>query len=267
MNTIANYYEKYDEDGRITSTKARKIEFTITTTVLDKHIKPHHKILELGAGTGVYSFYYAARGNEVISTDLTAKHIKFIKNKLEEQGNNLNIIAEEANATDLSHYESEGFDVVTCFGPMYHLIDEVDRRKCILEALRVLKKNGLLAIAYVNKHFIPYNVMLKDKSFFTRNFIDKIVDTGVIKEGEKECFWTDAFFTTPKEMESLLREYNVEIIDHVATDGISQLFRNHIDEMNDEEYDAWVYYCLRSCREESILGISNHGVLLCRKNY
>lgn len=72
---------------------------------------------------------------------------------------------------------------------LYHLTDEVDRIKCIKESLIVLKKGGLLAVAYINKHFILHHVMLRDKGFLTQRFIDKILNTGVIKEGEKECFW------------------------------------------------------------------------------
>lgn len=266
MNTITNYYEKYDEESRITSTNARKIEFTVTTTILNQYIKPSNKILELGAGTGVYSFYYANRGNDVTATDLTPKHVEFIKQKLEKQDNNLNLCAEIVNATDLSQYEAESFDIVTCLGPMYHLTDERDRKKCIQEALRVLKKGGILAVAYINKHYIIHAVMTGGKKFLTNDFVNKILNTGVIKEGEKECFWTDAFFTSPIEMEAFISEFDVEIVDHVATDGINPLLRGFIDKMDNEEYDAWISYCLNGCRDKGILGISNHALLLLRKN-
>ena len=75
----------------------------------------------------------------------------------------------------------------------------------------------------------------------------------------------DAFFTTPSDMESLVSKFNTKIIDHVATDGISPLLGKLVDEMNEKEYDAWNYYNLCSCREKSILGISNHALLICRK--
>ena len=265
MNSIIKFYDKYDEDSRLTTNRARKIEYSVTTTILNQYIKSNHKILELGAGTGIYSFYYAERGNEVIATDITPKHVKIMKEKLEKRGKNINLVAEEANAIDLSQYKSESFDVVTCLGPMYHLTSNADRKKCIKESLRVLKKDGILAIAYINKHYVIHSVMTSNIEFFNRNFVDKILNTGVIKEGEDECFWTDAFFTSPVEMEALIAEFNTEIIDHVATDGISPLLKKNINDMNDEQYDAWVNYSLSNCREKSILGISNHGLLLCRK--
>jgi ubiquinone/menaquinone biosynthesis C-methylase UbiE len=265
MDNIINFYEKYDEESRLTTNNARKVEFNITTAILNQYIEPNHKILELGAGTGVYSFYYAKKGNEVIATDITPKHVRIIKEKLQEGDKDINLLAEVANATDLSQYEFESFDVVTCLGPMYHLVDDDDRKKCMRESLRVLKAGGILVVAYINKHYVIHSVMTTGKKFFTGDFVDKILSTGVIKEEEKECFWTDAFFTSPTEMESFIKEFNIELVDHVATDGISPLLGNFVDEMNDEEYNTWINYSLNSCREKSILGISNHVLLICRK--
>ncbi|WP_416367200.1 methyltransferase domain-containing protein [Paenibacillus sanfengchensis] len=52
--------------------------------MLDQHISKKHEILDLGAGTGIYSFYYAEKGNTVVSTDITPKHVQMIKTKADE---------------------------------------------------------------------------------------------------------------------------------------------------------------------------------------
>jgi len=265
MNNIVNFYEAYDEESRLTTNNSRKTEFTVTTTILDQHIEGHNRILKLGAGTGVYSFYYAEKGNEVIATDITPKHVDIIKQKLLQRKNGLKLSAEVLDATNLNSYEAESFDVVLCLGPMYHLTNECDREKCIKKSLRILKKCGILAISYINKHFVLNSVMSREKEFLTSKFVDKILNTGVIKEGEKECFWTDAFFTSPLEMEAFITKFNAKIIDHVGTDGLSPFLKNFVDNMNDEEYSTWLYYILSSCREKSVLGMSNHGLLICRK--
>lgn len=266
MSSITEFYERYDEENRLTIDNARKIEFNMTTTILNEQIEPHYKILELGAGAGAYSFYYAEKGNEVVATDLIPKHVEIIKQKLKEIGGEIRLSAEVVNAIDLSQYESENFDVVTCLGPMYHLTAENDRIRCIQEALRVLKPGGILAIAYINKQYIIHGVMANLKQFLTHTFIDEVLSSGVTKEGGSDCFLTVGFFTSPTEIELFIRNFNIEIIDHVATDGICSLLRNQINELNDEQYDTWMNYMLSSCREKSMLGISNHGLLLCKKN-
>lgn len=266
MNNVISFYENYDEESRLSTDNARKVEFTVTTTILNQHIKPHYKVLELGAGTGAYSFYYAERGNEVLALDLTPKHVDIIKQKLKARGNGINLSAALADATDLGGYESGGFDVVLCLGPMYHLSNEHDRVKCMEEALRVLKPGGILAVAYINKHYIVHAVMANQKQFFTQDFMEKILDYGYDSEGEKELFWTVGFFTTPYEIEAFIEKFNVDVIDHAATDGISALLRNQVNGLGDKEYSVWVSYILKNCRDKNIMGISNHGLVLCRKD-
>jgi ubiquinone/menaquinone biosynthesis C-methylase UbiE len=265
MNNVVSHYEKSDEDSRLTTNNARKIEFIVTTTVLDKYIQKQGKLLDLGAGTGIYSFYFAEKGNDVLAMDITPKHIEIIKQKLKKCVNGIRLSAEVGDAVDLNKYQSGSFDAVLCFGPMYHLLDECHRERCIGEALRVLKKGGILAIAYINKHFVLHSVMLRDKNYLADNFVDKILNTGIIREGEKECFWTDAYFTIPSEMEALATKFGTEIIDHVGTDGLSPFLKNFLDNMTEKEYASWLYYTLSSCRDKSILGMSNHGLLICKK--
>lgn len=104
MEGIINYYNNYDEDGRITSSNSRKVEFLLTTNILDRYIENKDRILEVGAGIGVYSFYYADKGNEVVATDLTPKNVEIINEKLLTIDKKINLSAEVVNATDLSIY-------------------------------------------------------------------------------------------------------------------------------------------------------------------
>ncbi|MGJ7921654.1 class I SAM-dependent methyltransferase [Neobacillus sp. LXY-4] len=266
MESIIRFYENSNEDLRLTADNARRIEYILTTKALDRYIKHEDKILELGAGTGIYSLYFAERGCKVIATDLTPKHIEQINQKIiQNKSDQLSIKTKIVNATDLREFQSESFDVVLCLGPMYHLIEESDREKCLQESLRVLKKGGLLAIAYINKYYILHSVMTNDKTYLTKDFINKIMKTGVIREGEKECFWTDAFFTSPNEIEALLNKFDTEIIDHLATDDLSPNIRSFINSLNEEEFNTWMYYIESCCREKSKLGTSNHALLLCKK--
>ena len=72
------------------------------------------------------------------------------------------------DATDMSMFADESFDVVFNMGPFYHLIDEDQRNKCMEESLRVLKKGGLIFIAYISRHYIFQYIALHDKQFLDR---------------------------------------------------------------------------------------------------
>lgn len=59
---VKKYYDDYDEDSRLVKDNAHSIEFITTIKYLDKYINNNHKVLEVWAGTGRYSFYYAEKG-------------------------------------------------------------------------------------------------------------------------------------------------------------------------------------------------------------
>lgn len=53
-NFLEQYYNLYDEDGRLSS-KHGKVEFITTMKYIHDYVKPGAKVLEVGAGTGRYS--------------------------------------------------------------------------------------------------------------------------------------------------------------------------------------------------------------------
>ena len=55
------YNEACDEDTRLDA-KHRQLEFLTTDKYVQKYLKPGCRILEIGAGTGKYSLYYAKQG-------------------------------------------------------------------------------------------------------------------------------------------------------------------------------------------------------------
>lgn len=81
MKQIINSYENYDEESRLTTNKARRIEFITSTNILNEIIPKKAKILDCAAGTGVYSFYYAEKGHEVFAYDLTPKNVDIINSR------------------------------------------------------------------------------------------------------------------------------------------------------------------------------------------
>ena len=48
---LSNYYEQYDEDGRLTS-KYGMVEYITTMKYIEKYLKPGMRVMEIGAATG-----------------------------------------------------------------------------------------------------------------------------------------------------------------------------------------------------------------------
>ena len=60
LKKVSAVYDIFDESARLDS-KASNIEFLTSTKYIEKYLAPGMKILDLGAGTGRYSLYFAKR--------------------------------------------------------------------------------------------------------------------------------------------------------------------------------------------------------------
>jgi len=263
-NAVVDSYENYNEESRLTTDNARKVEFITTVRVIDGLLPQNAKILDCAAGTGIYSFYLAERGYDMTALDITPRHVELMKKELEGKPYAMDIALNDARY--LGTFSDASFDAVLCMGPLYHLTEESERQQCLNECFRVLKKGGLLISAYINRFFVISLITTNDFKYLEQDFIDNLVKTGTLKSDDPMCFWTDAYFDTPKTIENTYNNLDIEIVDHVATDGMSIFLREKINKMNEKEFGAWCDYHYLTCREKSMMGISNHGLIVGKKN-
>lgn len=262
-NYVVESYENYNEENRLTTNHARKLEFITTARILDEVIPSSCKILDCAAGTGIYAFWLAGKGHDVTATDLTPRHIDYINKKLAATGCSMKTAV--LDATDLSIFENESFDVVLNMGPFYHLIEEEQREKCISECTRVLKKGGLLVTAYIPRYFVFQYVAINNENYLDDALAKQLVETGVLRHDDEKCFWTDTYYSSKEEMETVYRNYDLKIIDHFAQDGLAPLLSHTVDSWNERQFKIWCDYHYSICREPSVLGSSNHVIIIGRK--
>lgn len=263
MNHVIESYENYKEEDRLNSNNARRIEFITSIRAIRERVHKKSRVLDCAAGTGIYAFELADEGHDVTALDLTPRHVAIMKNRLKSCDYTMNIDVNDA--TDLSRFKDESFDVVLCMGPMYHLVDEELREKCMKECIRVLKKDGILVLAYISRYFVFPHMAIKYKEFINENLATKLRDTGTIHSDDPDCFWTDCFFAAPEEMEAYMIKNELQILDHLASDGLAPFISEKVDAMTETEYNIWCDYHYSVCREKSLLGSSNHGLLIGRK--
>ena len=134
---LSNYYEQYDEDGRLTS-KYGMVEYITTMKYIEKYLKPGMRIMEIGAATGRYSHTLAQQGYQVDAVELVEHNIEVFKQNTV-PGEPVTIT--QGNAMDLSAFESHTYDITLLLGPMYHLYTTEDKLKALSEAIRVTKSN------------------------------------------------------------------------------------------------------------------------------
>lgn len=262
-NHVVESYENYREEDRLTTNNARRIEFVNTIKILDEHITSKSKILDCAAGTGAYAFYLVQKGHDVTATDITPRHIDIMNKNLSDKQYDMKTAV--LDATDLSVFEDDSFDVVLNMGPFYHLTAEEQRNKCLHECLRVLKKDGILVTAYIPRFYVFQYIAMSNREYLDSALARQLIETGVLRHSDEKCFWTDTYYSSKEEMERLYASKDLKIIDHFAQDGAAPLLAHQVDQWNESEFDVWCQYHYSVCREQSILGASNHVIIIGRK--
>lgn len=259
-NIINTYYKDcYVEDNRLTRDKMHYVEFITTTTYVDKYLKPGDRILEIGAGTGAYSLYYAKKGFQVDAVELVQTNVDVMKSKITLD---MNINAIQGNALDLSMYNDNTFDVTLSLGPLYHLFKPEETKKAIDEAIRVTKPGGKIYFAFILFDLTMLTWGFQSKNIYENFGDEKQVSEEFIPNNDENLIFNMRYFSEVKKM---ISSFNLKQLHYVATDGIGRAIRNTIDEMTDEEYKIYIKYHLSICEREDLIGYSGHILSIVEK--
>ncbi len=246
-------YDIFNEDARLNHSKAARVEFLTTVHYIEKYLKDGDKILDIGAGAGEYSLYFARKGYEVSALELADANIAAFKKKLTPE-DKIDLV--QGNALDLSRYADKSFDIVLLFGPLYHLKNDADKQKCISEAKRVCKDGGKIFFAFISNDFVFLTEFGYDVNYFSNGDYDK------------ETFKLNDFpfvFHTVGAARKLLADGGINILHEVASDGASELLAARINEMSDEDYTQYLRYHFYICEKPELLGMTNHLLFMGEK--
>ena len=96
---IQALYKIYDEDSRLSCSQAAQVEFLTNTYYIEQYLQPGMRILDVGAGTGAYSLYFAKKGYAVWAVELSERNFTIFSQKCSPQDG---ICLTQGNALDLS---------------------------------------------------------------------------------------------------------------------------------------------------------------------
>lgn len=259
LTNIIEFYNHYDEDSRLDRDNYHRTEFLVTLKLLESYLAPGSRILDAGAGTGRYSCYYAELGHSVVGLDLTPRHVESIRNKAAQPHLEDRLSAVLGDARDLSMFQDESFDAVFCMGPLYHLKDDASRTACMDECLRVLKKGGLLAVAYVNRAGAYLYEISRNPSVLTEQPPAHVLSAnGGLNN---DCFVT----LSPQEIEKFMDQFPIILKEHAATEGVSAIMCELVNKMSAEQFEAWLEFMLLTNRKSDNLGTSIHNLFIAQK--
>ena len=250
---VQEVYRRVNEDSRLNKSQAARVEFLTTVRYIEKYLTPGAKILDIGAGAGEYSLYFARNGYQVSALELADANIAAFRAKMTED-DPIDLV--QGNALDLSRYESDSFDVVLLFGPLYHLHEEADKLRCIEEAKRVCKPDGKIFFAFISNDMVILTMQQCQDDYLMNG------------DYNKETFRLDDFpfvFHTPDRCRELISKGGIQICHEVASDGASELLQDLVNGLDEASYQQYLRYHFYICEKPEFLGMSNHLLFVGEK--
>ncbi|KAI0777550.1 S-adenosyl-L-methionine-dependent methyltransferase [Trametes elegans] len=298
LNTLtARWYDENPglEDDRL---RLHRMEFEVTLRTILASLAPGRtdlKILDIGGGTGPYAFALAARGHAVTLVDispglLSLAHARAASTPPAERPTRIL----EGDATALSSVlpraERGTFDAVLLLGPLYHLTAPELRERAVREAWGMVRPaaaggqggagaagrtggggGGTLFCAWVSRWAHYRDVATREPARLARKraFYAKHAEDGeYIRHDERGRAYHAMHHELPSEMPLVLKRVTGE--DDVRMVGAEGLLAGGLDRLvNDlqgEEFEAWVEKCLEVGSDAHGWMLSDHIVGIVSKN-
>jgi len=271
---VKEYYRKdaKHEKERLQQDPYHTIEFTVTSHFLEKHLPGCGLVLDAGGGPGTYTVELAKRGYDVVLLDLTPELLRIAKRQIQKanvQSHVKRIM--EGSITDLSRFSEETFDAVLCLGgPLNHILNAGQRAKAVAELVRVAKRGSPLFISVISRLGLIRTILVE--------FPDEIQDCKhhlesgdyiphVLPRRQVKGF-TAAHWFLPEELLDLCRNNGVEVLEMAALEGLSSYHRKETNRLAKDtgKWRMWIEVLRGTCDEPSIIGSSEHFLLIGRKS-
>ena len=218
-----------------------RTEFAVTLRALHEYLpRPPARVLDCGGGPGRYAIELARQGYQVVLFDLSAGNLALAREKAAEAGVALTFV--QGTALDLGRFADGEFDAVLLMGPLYHLLEESERRQALAEAYRVLKPGGPLFAAFIARYAAHrdcaagYPDLLLDQ----RREYDRILADGKAPPRDDGRVAFVAYFAHPSEIAPACWSAGFEVAAVLGVEGVVSASEDEINKLDGPAWDAWL---------------------------
>ena len=264
---IRAYYDSAPEETRLQHGTSRLEEIRTRELILRHAPKRPASVLDVGGGAGPYSFWLAERGYEVRLIDASPRLVEIARGRNARDKDQLSSCA-VGDARSLEEPDGSAA-MVLLLGPLYHLVEERDRRTALTEALRVLRPGGVVIAAAISRWASALDGLSRE--FLRDSDFAAIVAQGMA-DGRHENptnepeYFTTAYFHRPEDLRQEVTDAGFDVEALYGIEGPGWMFPDFEERWADPDRRRILVDIARTLESEpAVIGCSAHFLIVGRK--
>ncbi|MDG6954512.1 MAG: class I SAM-dependent methyltransferase [Nitrososphaerota archaeon] len=201
----------------------------------------------------------------MVLLDYAPENLRYAERRIKREGLG-GIKAIEGSIVDLRRFSEGSFDAVLCLGgPLSHVLKRGDRRKAVSELVRVAKKHSPIFISVMSRlamlatelKYFPAEVQLP--------LFKRIRDDGDYLGGRG--FAATHFFLPEELRKEIEGVKSVETLATVGLEGIGSVHKKEVNSLASDphRWNIWLETHYKTCTHPSVVGLSEHMLIVCRR--
>jgi len=261
---IADFYDcsVEEEDSRL---ERHQLEYDLTWRYLTRYLPPSGSVLEVGAATGRYTLALCRRGYSVTAVDLSAALLERCRRRLAAERLHGQARLVVADARDLHAVPDTAFDAVLLMGPLYHLVDEEDRRQAVCEATARLRSGGVLFSAFLSRLGVLGDLMMRAPDWIERaDEVRSLLATGRRPDDAPKGGFR-GYFARVSEIRELHERLGIQTVVLAGVEPAISADDESYNKLQAPHRDLWLDLLFEVSSDETTVGASRHLLYVGRK--
>jgi S-adenosylmethionine-dependent methyltransferase len=243
----------------------RQLEYELTWRYLDRYLPAQGSLLEVGAATGRYTLELARRAYALTAVDFSSALIEKCRQRLANAGLERQVQLVLADARDLSPVNASGFDAVLLMGPLYHLIEESDRKMALNEAFKRLKPGGLIISAFLSRFGVLSDLLKNNPAWIEDQAeVRSLLECGKRPDGRPRGGFR-GYFAQISEIAPLHEALGFETLTLVGIEPAISADDASYNRLAGQQRQLWLDLLFELGAEPSIIAASRHLLYIGKK--